>query len=372
MGRKSLMAAIAFGLAGLLLAGAWMALPDPAAWRTDDGYLIQEAYRLGPQVAAATFPGWKPGDVPILLTNGRANYLVNPWPGAPEGRRIPVDGLTVDRLDRLVVPVVANAAIPVNGRTVALVTGKEVLEQLLGGLVAELDMVGGGQAALIRGLLKEGSGRRITPEEYVTVILHESFHTYQIPVLLDWWERLGEDETGRELWRTVYVDPENNRLQNEEGQALREAVQAPDAAGVRSAARRFLQARDQRIAHWQTQLGTAKADLLMEWERMYEWQEGLACYIQAETYTVVRSGYHSLPKVARMPGYTGYQDGPETGRAYQINQISQPVESYAPRERTCRLGAGQALILDRLMPGWQERAATGEPLVEMLREAVEK
>jgi hypothetical protein len=370
MQRRSLVAAIAFVLCGASLAGVWRALPDPAAWRQTDGSLIQEAYRLGPAVAAATFPGWQPEAVPVLVTNGRANYLVNPWPGAPDGRPIRVDGLTVTRLSRLMVPVIANSAIPVNDRVVALVTGKDVLEQALGGMVAELGMAGGSETALMKGLLQAGSGRQITPEEYVTVILHESFHTYQLPVIERWWHRLGDDDSQQELWATIYTDEQNNQLQNEEGRALLSAALAPDEAAARAAVRAFLQARDDRAAYWQGKLGAEKAGLLLEWERLYEWQEGLASYIQMEAYRVaVASGHSALPEVAGMPGYSGYRGGADSGRSRLISDIGAPVASVAPRERVGRLGAGQALALDRLLPGWKAQAAAGTALADLLREA---
>jgi hypothetical protein len=372
MQRKSLVAIVAFALCGALLAGVWRALPDPAAWRPTDGYLIQEAYRLGPAVAAATFPGWQPETVPVLVTNGRANYLVSPWPGAPAGHPVRADGLSVTLLSRLVVPVIANAAIPVNDRVVALVTGKEVLEQALGGMVAELGMAGGSETALLRGLLQAGSGRRITPEEYVTVILHESFHTYQLPVIERWWRRLGDDdESQQELWATVYTDEQNNQLQNEEGRALLAAALAPDDATARAAVRTFLQARDDRADYWQGKLGAGKAGLLLEWERLYEWQEGLASYVQMEAYRVaVATGHSALPEVAGMPGYSGYRGGADSGRSRLISAIGAPVASAAPRERVGRLGAGQALALDRLLTGWKVRAAVGTALTDLLREAV--
>jgi hypothetical protein len=369
MQRKSILAAVAFAAAGALLAGTCLALPDPARWRAADGYLIREAYRLGPSVAAATFPGWQPGSVPVLVTNGRANYLVSPWDGAPAGRPVAADGLAVRRLDRLVIPVIANAAIPVNDRPVALITSKALLEQTLGGIITELDMAAGGEAGLVRSLLKAGSGRRITPEEYVGVILHESFHIYQLPVLEQWWDRLGDDQGQRELWAILYADSANNQWQTREGELLLDAVEAPDRSTARAAVDGFLAVRAERAAYWTGKLGEAKASQLLEWERLYEWQEGLACYIQMQTYLAGSGpGYTPLPEVAKLAGYNGYHEGAETGRDYLIAQIGLPVESAAPRDRVCRLGAGQALALDRLLPAWQGQAAQGAPLTRLLQQ----
>jgi hypothetical protein len=135
--------------------------------------------------------------------------------------------------------------------------------------------------------------------------------------------------------------------------------------------RTFLQARDDRADYWQGKLGAGKAGLLLEWERLYEWQEGLASYVQMEAYRVaVATGHSTLPEVAGMPGYSGYRGGADSGRSRLISAIGAPVASAAPRERVGRLGAGQALALDRLLTGWKVRAAAGTALTDLLRGAV--
>jgi hypothetical protein len=200
-------------------------------------------------------------------------------------------------------------------------------------MAGEMELAGSGDAGLVKGLLKTGATKRLTPADYTGVILHEAFHVYQMPVLKGWHD-LAFDQG--ELWSLIYADAENNRLQDEEARLLQAAVQAPTVDEVREHAQRFLAIREGRRTYWTERLGAAKSGALLEWERRYEWQEGLATYIE---WTL-------------QPGRTA--------------EIGKPVSAMQPRERIYRLGAAQALLLDRLAPGWQAQAMTGVSLMDLL------
>lgn len=332
MTRKNVAATLVFALVGALLLGGWAWLPDPRDFTADDARLIREAYRVGQQTDC--FPGWDPSDTPILLTKGSVNYLINYPGGGPAGRTVAAAaGLNVTRLNRPEIPVLANGVIPIQGRPVAVVAGKIALEGLLGGMAGEMDLAsGGGEGALIKAFMRTDPGRRLTDEEYVGVILHEAFHAHQFPVLERWLSHLPADEEQSALWSTLYTDPENSRLQIREGQALLAAVQAGTDAEARTHALEFLRIRKQREVYWKERLGPERAGALLAWEAFYEWLEGLARYIQVCSASA------------------------ETRDAW-LEQIGQPVEGLPLRERVYRLGAGQALVLDRLSPGWQEEVA---------------
>jgi hypothetical protein len=304
-------------LVGALLAGVWFALPDPLAFRPEDREAIRRGQERGREVAAAVgFPGWRPWESTVLLTRGRVNYLISPE-------------LSVQRLDPPEIPVIANGVARVKGQGVLVMAAKSDLETVLGGLAGEMDLAGGsGDKALIQGLLRTGQGRPLSDEEYLGVYLHEAFHLYQLDVLENWADRLPPQN---QLWQSVYTDPANNALQDQEGTALLAAVRAPTPEGARAEARRFLAIRKERQARWQ-----------LDWELFYEWSEGLARYIQIKA-------------------------GPAEPL---IDQIGQPVDATFTRERVYRMGAGQALVLDRLLPGWQDRAARGEALLTLLAEAL--
>lgn len=370
---KTVRAAAAYGAVGAMLLGWLLWLPDWRDWQPADALYIREARRLGAAVAAATFPGWQPQRQPLLVTKGRVNYLVGfpaAVPGAPTGRPVPADGLAVLRLDRPEVPLIAAGAFTLAGRPVAIIPGKSALDQTLSAFAEGVGSAGDG-SDLVRGLLKVGGGVRLTPEQFVTLILHESLHAWQAPVLDGWMDRLdrhGVDDT--ELWRTVYGDADNNRLQNREVELLVAAFTAPTAEAALAPAQGFLAVRAQRAGRWAARLGPARAGALLDWEAAYEWSEGLARYIEIRAWeTAADPAYRPLSELAAEPGYTGYAPGPGTGRQALIDQLAGPVDPAAPRERIYRLGAAQALVLDRLQPGWRAGAAAGTSLTELLSRA---
>lgn len=338
-------AALLFLGAGLVLTAALLAAPDPADWTDEDTALLQAALRLGEQVADL-FPGWAPQETPVLLTKGRVNYLVNfpPELEAPPGRPVGAGTLRVVRLDRPEVPVVANGVVKVSGRAVALVAGRAQLEGAVGRLEAGLTLADGGEAELLKGMLRAGAGQSLTDEAYVGAVVHELFHVHQIPALEQWTADWDGAYAQERLWGEVYQDAENNRLQNLEAAYLLEALQAPDDGAARDAAARFLAVRAERAGYWQTRLGPVVADPLLELERLYEWLEGLARYVQAH---VEPGGVEAL-----------------------MDELTEPVEAGIARDRVYRLGAAQALVLDRLSPGWRVEAMKGVSLEDLLREAV--
>lgn len=353
MRRRSQVAAAAFLGTGLLLTGAYLAAPDPLAWSQEDAAMLETAFRRGEEIADL-FPGWKPAETPILLTKGPVNYLINfpthaeapagkPVEGAQAASDPAAGGLRVIRLEQPEVPVVANGLVAVGGEPVALIAGRQQLEGAVGGMAAEQSIVGGGEAELMRGLLRTDAGIRFTDDEYLGVVLHEAFHLYQLPTIECMSEGL-PDEFGERLWGEIYTDAANNRLQDLEAAHLLAAVQAEDLAAVRTEAAAFLAVRSERHAYWQGQL-EAEADAMREAERRYEWMEGLARYVQIMAQ--------------------------ETGREALIAQIGEPVDPVRTRERVYRMGAGQALVLDRLTPGWRTEAMQGIALEELVREALD-
>lgn len=317
------MAILVYLLVGAVLGGVWMALPDPLAFQPADSEYLRQMQSRGREVAAgAGFPGWKPWESTVLLTKGKVNYLVSP-------------DLTVKRLDPPEIPMLAAGAGRIKGQALVIMPSKPALEKAVGGLVGEMDLMQGssGEAALIKGLLRTGQAQELTDDQYLSVFVHEAFHLYQLGVLEPWADRLTTSQG--DLWRQIYTDAENNRLQNEEGAALLAAIRAPDEAGALREARRFLAVRRQRQAYW-------NQNPVLEWEAFYEWSEGLARYVQ----------------IKATPGEA------------LVDEIGEPVSPEFARERVYRLGAGQALVLDRLAPGWKERAATGTDLTSLLSAAL--
>jgi len=356
MPQKDRLALVAFLLTGALLVVTYVTLPDPLGWKQADEAAIAEARRVGEKLAAATFGDWQPQATPVVVTKGTVNYMVD-FPvgaaGAPTGKAVKGTALSVVKLDKPVLPLPACTALYVADRPVVVIIGASQLDQLLNGMNEGFSAGRGGEEALIRGLTNlSASSRRITGEEYVGGLLHEAFHAYQLPVFEAWQDRIPSHTDDKDLWSMVYTDAENDRLQVEEGELLLAAIRAPDDATARAKAQAFLAVRERRLAYWTGRQGAERAEALLEWERLNEWLEGLARYIQIRTWDV--AGYHGTA---------------ESNREVMVGHVGTPVDPQWPRERISRLGSSQALVLDRLLPGWHEEAGKGVPLTVLLKNA---
>jgi hypothetical protein len=109
---------------------------------------------------------------------------------------------------------------------------------------------------------------------------------------------------------------------------------------------------------------------LSDCERQIEWEEGLAKYVELAIWreAYATEGYEPLPALADDPDFHGYTTFPRRW-SQEIGQMKR----QATREGEPRFyytGMAQAVLLDRLLPGWQERIwADGVWLETLLAEA---
>jgi hypothetical protein len=110
---------------------------------------------------------------------------------------------------------------------------------------------------------------------------------------------------------------------------------------------------------------------LIDYEQQREWLEGLAKYAELSLLRAAAgaSGYQPLPAMADDPGFESY-----TGSGRYWRRQLQEIARLAGREGETRFyysGFGQAVLLDRLAPGWKDQAMqSGVFLEDLLRAAV--
>jgi hypothetical protein len=201
-------------------------------------------------------------------------------------------------------------------------------------------------------------------EVQMSGVLHETFHVYQAQVAP---ARLEEAEQahgrGERYWR---VDGAMRQAWRLEIDALADALKAGSNGDARASARHFLDRRARRrAAH---ELDAA----LVDYERQLEWEEGLAKYVEL---AIWREGYAAkeyepLPAAADDPDLGQYAAFPRRW-SQEIGQM----RCQATREGETRFyytGMAQAVLLERLLPGWQGRIWTnGVWLETLLAEATE-
>jgi len=323
--------------------------PEPSQPVGDDGLtdadwtLVGEAYRLMGSKGPDVFAGWGDALAPVLLRGGEADWLVGH--GAPPDGFEPVPGLDVG--GRLVFR-----------RPGRLVPGLGVQE--VAGVFSVAALPRPALQALVDDQLGAGA---VTLDEvqYVRWITHEAFHTFQLTTLAGELPRFGFDGSEAEMVRDLTATPGFAGALARDGILLRDALAAHDDEALRAATRRFLEGREARRASSSTEVAP--------FERAVEWAEGLARYADVRLLQAAGSGY------AASPAFLGLADGypdPATTRADSTRWLADLGSVPGTlRDQYYELGAAQAYLLDRLMPGWQGRALPGgESLEALLAEAL--
>ncbi|OGO08415.1 MAG: hypothetical protein A3K46_07650 [Chloroflexi bacterium RBG_13_60_9] len=200
---------------------------------------------------------------------------------------------------------------------------------------------------------------------YICAALHESFHAYEAILAQD---RLLTAETVYNRNATRY--PFDNSVFAADWQMeldlLADAVQAGSDAETDERTRRFLDRREKR----RTAMNLDAA--LIDLERLKEWEEGLAKYTELAIWRLASedANYKPLPVMDGDPGFTDYSNFEQIW----LQQIQQ-IRSMAKGDGDTRFyysGLAQAVILDRLAPGWRTRILAEKVWLEdLLKEAVQ-
>jgi hypothetical protein len=200
-------------------------------------------------------------------------------------------------------------------------------------------------------------------DQYIFKLVHESFHAFQDQQAEG---RLRQAELAVRQYEERYPWDDSGQKDGwlEEFQALKAGVQAASLAEKREAARRFLQARQERRG------GTAFSAAFTAYEMQREWLEGVALYVEYDTWKNLaqapnyqpQAGMHSDPD---FHGYGAFQSKMDAA-------LASPQALVTQRDtRFYSAGMMEAFMLDDLMPDWKTRIfQEGVYLEDLLREAV--
>jgi hypothetical protein len=312
---------------------------------------LAEALHLKEELGGQVWPGWEQVDIPVILWNRDDSFLVG-YPSVPSGWE-PVGGDTFEgqAYYRQGTDHPQNFTVEVDGRWVASMATKwetdaflmEVFREFLPPLL---------DAVFPYWLLVQPS------EVQISAVLHESFHAYQARVAPPRLEQAEDAHHYGDLyWQ---ADEAMGDEWREEIELLAQALQATSDQEARALVHRFLRQREQRRrAHG------LDGDLLA-YERWLEWEEGLAKYVELaiwrEAYTAQK--YEPLASVAQDPDFGSYATFPRRW-SQEIGQMKR----QATREGETRFyytGMAQAMLLDRLLPGWKPRVFSEDTWLETL------
>lgn len=328
-------------LIGLTCAGCgtgWGAAPNIGELTAADVMRLTEVEQVLARFGNAIWPDWSQSP-PLLLRKGEHDYLIG-HPNPPEAfERIPgasIGARPVFQRKGHLVPVPAATTWEVTGMWCVAVPALHEFQQ-------EVDQQLGPNAV------------NLDDAAYVRVAVHESFHVFAIATIggMDELPNFGPEVDVQQAASILATISDLDAGYAAEGQALHDGITAKTEEAALRAAAAFLQVRQSRRVNHPD---------LIAFEQTLEWTEGLARYADV-----------SLMQLAGKPDYTGMIHYPNSAETWQefLAQLSDPASiPTGLRDRYAILGAGEAFLLDRLMPNWKAKAIPGKTaLEELLTEA---
>jgi len=196
---------------------------------------------------------------------------------------------------------------------------------------------------------------RLSVEFHVVVVLHEVFHAFQAARAP---QRFAEAMSVYKFESVYpYEDREFSSAWNDEGAALADALAAKDESTISGLVQKFLDIREAR----RSQISLDPE--LMVFEHELEWLEGLAKYAEVRFYEIAASR-------ASEAAYANYRSGHPFWPA-DLARLRRNLGGQGGDLRFYLSGVAQAMLLDRLSPGWKARAFKDEAnLEDCLRAAV--
>ncbi len=201
-------------------------------------------------------------------------------------------------------------------------------------------------------------------DQYISLMLHEAFHAFEGMQASD---RLADAEEangaeGLYPW-------ENQDLQanwKKEVDLLAQALESDNPAGMVEIVQAFLKTRSDRRS------GGELGENLVDYERQCEWLEGLARYTELRSWQLAASAadYQPVSQTDLLADFKDYQNYDQRWQR-EIYQLRRSVNESG-EGRFYYTGMAQAFLLDRLLPGWKDRALQpGVWLEDLLQEAVQ-
>jgi hypothetical protein len=196
---------------------------------------------------------------------------------------------------------------------------------------------------------------RLSREFHVVMTLHEVFHAFQATQAPQHFAKAMSVYKSEN--RYPYKDPPSSAAWNSEGEALADAVRVTEEAVISGLARKFLDTRDSRRRQITLDLE------LISCEQELEWLEGLAKYAEVRFYELAASR-------ANEAAYASYRSGHPFWPA-DLGRLRRNLGGQGGDLRFYLSGAAQALLLDRLSPGWKAKAFEEKAnLEDFLRAAI--
>lgn len=183
-------------------------------------------------------------------------------------------------------------------------------------------------------------------DQYISAILHEEAHAYQGLSALN---RLVAGEQASFDFEKLYPWEDTKLRGNWESElaVLAQALRAKSNEEAQLLVQEFLQIRNDRR-------NSARLSVeLIEFERQREWVEGIARYAEISVYRLAheRVGYSPVLEILDDPDFHYYENFDQRWQR-EIDQMKRMAKDKS-EGRFYYTGMAQAVLLDRLVPGWK-------------------
>lgn len=318
---------------------------------------LAEALHLKQELGALIWHGWDEAEIPVLLWTDEYSFLIG-YPSLPEGWSL-VEGDASQGLSysHKQTSEHQNFAVLVNDIWVASMATKWESDNFLISQFREI----------FPPLLEQIFPYRLliqASEVQITGVLHEGFHVYQTTVSPQKLEAAeGRFQTESAYWA---VDESMREAWKEEIILLTQAMETDTTAEMVKLVKDFLAQRDQRREEY------ALSPAQINFERLIEWEEGLAKYVElaAWQFASTSTTYQPMPEIFNDPDFKGYQTFERRWSQEITTMKNQGIQ--ASDTRFYYTGMAQAFLLDRLMPDWKSSVfLEGVWLEDLLRQAIE-
>ena len=320
MGRLKMLAVLSLGMFGLA-----QSQPQTAPGiSTTDRVRIREAYRLASQFGDRVWPTWHDAPFAFLLVTSEYEYLIHHGNPTADFTRLEADTLLGG---------------PVFYRKRVFGAGMQATFPAVNGV-----------NTIVLGQAENTSDKSST--RWVLTGLHEHFHqlVYSQPGYYADVTKLGlahGDDTG--MWMLNYPFPYDSTRVQEKFSAMTHALLAALAQTVPADLKK-------KVAAYRRAAREFRESVPAEAERYFAfqlWQEGVARYTELMLGELAARGGAPLPEFSALPDFAGYGAVAAQMRTKILSDLGSLSLAKSRREVVYSVGAAQALLLDRVTPGWK-------------------
>jgi hypothetical protein len=305
---------------------------------------LDETYRVLDTVSEKVWPGWKDyRQVPFLLEYENGLRVLIGHPNPPKefqlvnGFRVGDNQVFADRTQLVakeLIPPLAAGGGPVGFGSTADGLSVEVVKMNF----APADQLD----------LGDGSPPPPSAEQQILTYIHELFHCFQ------------NSHLNKRAYGNLQFNADSDyALYSEiEGLALHRAYTEPDRDKAKLLIKEFLVARALKRA-------ASMSEVQANQEASGEFAEGTATYAELRTLEALKSGgFTPVLTTQQDPYYSGFRNADPFLRRYPDRLLKAAADVEWPAGKSYTYGCFQALLSDRLFPGWQQSVVAGALFID--------